>query len=359
MIFNRALQKEFGRIALPVFATLLAITLTTQMIRLLGQAAGGLVLSSSVLPLLGFSALNYLPVLLSLTLFISVLMALSRGYRDSEMVVWFSAGMPLTAWVSPVLKFAGPMVILIGVLSMALSPWAVQRTEEFRRQLDRRDDLARVEPGVFREASDAERVFFVEGVAGDETSVQNVFISSVRGGQLGILVSKRGFRESAPNGDRFIVLLDGRRYQGTPGSADYREMVFDRYALRVQSPEAGLVNAQSKSLPTSMLVKERTNANLAELLWRVGLPISALVLSLMAIPLSFVNPRASRAINLVFALLTYMIYSNLISMSQAWVSQGGLDFSVGWWMVHAAMLSLLVVLFWHRVQVGTLRRFSW
>jgi len=359
MIFNRALLKEFGSIALAVFATLFAITLTTQMIRLLGQAAGGLVLSSSVLPLLGFSALNYLPVLLSLTLFISVLMALSRGYKDSEMVVWFAAGMPLSAWGRPVLTFAGPIVMLIGVLSTVLSPWAVQRSEEFRRQLDRRDDLARVAPGVFREASDAERVFFVEGVAGDEKSVQNVFVSSVRDGQLGILVSKRGFRETSPNGDRFVVLLDGRRYQGTPGLANYRVMDFERYALRVDSPEAGLVHAQSKSMPTLMLIQDRTNENLAELLWRVGLPISALVLSLMAIPLSFVNPRASRAVNLVFALLTYMIYSNLLSMSQAWVSQGRLDFSVGWWVVHAAMLLLLLVLFWHRVQVGTLRRFIW
>jgi lipopolysaccharide export system permease protein len=357
MIFNRALLKEFGSIALAVFATLFAITLTTQMVRLLGQAASGLFLSSGVLLLLGFSALNYLPVLLSLTLFISVLMALSRSYKDSEMVVWFSAGLPLSTWVRPVLTFAFPIVILIGILSMVLSPWAVQQSEDFRRQMDKRDDLARVAPGVFREASDAERVFFVEGVAGEEAGVQNVFVSSLRGGQLGVLVSKRGFRETSLNGDRFVVLQDGRRYQGTPGLADFRLMDFERYALRIESREGGLVQAQSKSLPTVLLVQDRTNANLAELLWRVGLPISALVLALMAIPLSFVSPRASRANNLAFALLTYMVYSNLLSMSQAWVSQGRLGFSVGWWVVHAAMLFLLVVLFWHRAQVGTLRRF--
>lgn len=356
MIFKRVLLKEFGSIALAVFATLFAITLTTQMIRLLGQAAGGIVLSSSVLPLLGFSALNYLPVLLSLTLFISVLMALSRSYRDSEMIVWFAAGLPLTAWVRPVLTFAGPLVVLIGVLSMVLSPWAAQRSEDFRRQMDRRDDLARVSPGVFREASDAERVFFVEGIAGEEASVQNVFIASMRDGQLGILVSKLGYRETAPNGDRFVVLLNGRRYQGIPGSPDYRIMSFERYALRIESREAGTVQAQAKTLSTLTLLEDRTNANLAELLWRVGLPISALVLSLMAIPFSFVNPRASRSINLVFALLTYMIYSNLLSMSQAWVTQGRLSFDFGWWMVHFAMMILLAALLWHRVQVGALRR---
>ena len=353
MIFRRVLLKEFGNLALAVFTTLFAITITTQMIRLLGQAAGGVVLTSGVLPLLGFSALNYLPVLLSLTLFISVLMALSRSYRDSEMVVWFVSGVSLTAWVRPVIMFAGPIVILVALLSTILSPWATGKSEDFRRQMERRDDLSRVAPGVFREASESNRVFFVEAVAGDEVSVQNVFVSSVRDGQLGVLVSKRGYRESTPTGDKFVVLTNGRRYQGTPGLADYRVMDFDRYAILIEAHEEGVVQEQSKSLPTSALLQNPTNANLAELLWRVGLPISAFVLALMAIPLSFVNTRASRSINLVFALLAFMIYSNLISVTQAWVAQGRLGFGTGWWVIHAGMSVLVLVLFWRRVRVSS------
>jgi lipopolysaccharide export system permease protein len=353
VIFRRVLLKEFGNLALAVFTTLFAITITTQMIRLLGQAAGGAVLTSGVLPLLGFSALNYLPVLLSLTLFISVLMALSRSYRDSEMVVWFVSGVSLTAWVRPVIIFAGPIVILVALLSTILSPWATGKSEDFRRQMERRDDLSRVAPGVFREASESNRVFFVEAVAGDEVSVQNVFVSSVRDGQLGVLVSKRGYRESTPTGDKFVVLTNGRRYQGTPGLADYRVMDFDRYAILIEAHEEGVVQEQSKSLPTSALLQNPTNANLAELLWRVGLPISAFVLALMAIPLSFVNTRASRSINLVFALLAFMIYSNLISVTQAWVTQGRLGFGTGWWVIHAGMSVLVLVLFWRRVRVSS------
>lgn len=353
MIFQRALLREFGNLALAVFATLFAITLTTQLIRLLGQAASGVVLSAGVLPLLGFSALNYLPVLLSLTLFVSVLMALSRSYRNSEMVIWISAGLPLTAWIRPVLAFGGPIVVLIAALSMFLSPWAVERSDDFRRQMDRRDDVARVAPGVFREAADSERVFFVEAVTGEDASVQNVFISSMHEGQLGVMVSRRGFRETAPNGDRFVILLNGRRYQGAPGSGDYRVMDFERYALRIETREARVEQASPKALATMTLLQNRTNANLGELLWRIGLPLSALTLSLLAIPLSFVNPRASRSVNLVFALLTYMVYSNLVSMAQAWVSQGRVSFAFGWWVVHAAMISLLVILFWRRVSIGS------
>lgn len=352
MIFQRALIREFSNLALAVFATLFAITLTTQLIRLLGQAASGQVLTEGVLALLGFSALNYLPVLLSLTLFISILMALSRSYRDSEMVIWFSCGQALTAWIRPVLVFAMPLVLVIALLSMFLSPWALGMAENFRRQMQSRDDAARVTPGVFREAGNADRVFFVEGISGDELNVQNVFVAQTEKGQTSILVSQRGFRETAANGDRFVVLLNGRRYDGVPGSLEYKLMEFERYTIRVETPEASRAEASTKSQNTIALASDTSNNARAELLWRLGLPISAFTLALLAIPLSFVNPRASRSINLVFALLTYMVYANLVSIVQAWVAQGRVGFQIGWWSVHAMMLALLVLLMWSRLRIG-------
>ncbi len=350
-IFRRSLLREFGNLAVAVFATLFAITLTTQLIRYLGQAASGKLLSEAVLALLGFSALNYLPVLLSLTLFISVLMTISRSYRDSEMVIWFSAGLPLTAWVRPVLIFAAPLVFVIALLSLFLAPWANKQSEEYRRQLDSRDELSRIAPGVFRESANAERVFFVEGVAGDSGKVQNVFVASMQHGRLGVMVSRRGFTEAAANGDRFIVLADGRRYEGNPGEAEYRVMEFKRYAVRIETREAQSGQIPARALSTQTLLEEPHQGNLAELLWRIGLPLGALNLALLAIPLAFVNPRASRSTNLVFALLTYMVYSNLISVSQAWVSQGRISFHIGWWVVHVAMLLLLLALFYRRMSI--------
>ncbi len=353
LIFQRSLLREFGNLAVAVFSTLFAITLTTQLIRYLGQAASGKLPSEAVLALLGFAALNYLPVLLSLTLFISVLMAISRSYRDSEMVIWFSAGLPLTAWVRPVLFFAAPLVFVISLLSLFLAPWANDQSEAYRRQLDSRDELSRIAPGVFRESGNAERVFFVEGIAGDSGSVKNVFVSSVQHGRLGVMVSRRGFQETAANGDRFIVLADGRRYEGNPGEAEFRVMEFDRYAARIETREAKAGQIPARALPTQTLLQQPHQGNLAELLWRIGLPLAALNLALLAIPLAFVNPRASRSTNLVFALLTYMVYSNLISVSQAWVSQGKMSFHVGWWAVHLAMLLLLMALFYRRMSVNS------
>jgi lipopolysaccharide export system permease protein len=158
-----------------------------------------------------------------------------------------------------------------------------------------------------------------------------------------------------PNGDRFIVLEHGRRYEGTPGEAEYRVTEFDRYAARIETRENIEPESTHKNMSTWGLITHPTNLNLSELIWRVGIPLSSLVLVLLAIPMSFVNPRAGRSANLLFALLTYMVYSNLLSVSQARVAQGRLDFSLGVWMVHAGMVVLLVFLFAQRMQLIRLR----
>lgn len=348
MIFQRAALREFSQTAVTVFVALFAILMTTQLIRLLGQAAGGKVASEAVMALLGFGAINYLPVLLSLMLFIAILLTLSRSYRDSEMAIWFSAGLPLTAWVRPVMMFALPLVAAIATLSVFLSPWALSKSADYRNRMEHRDDVSQVSPGAFKESTHADRVFFVEAVPGDEGRVKNVFINSIQHGRLGVVVAAQGHVESAANGDRFLVLEKGRRYEGTPGTAAYRVMEFERYATRIEEKEAQGVEQNQKHMPVWELVRNPTPLNLGELLWRIGVPLSALNLALLAIPLSFVNPRAGRTNNLLFAMLTFMMYSNLISVSQAWVTQGKLPFEIGVWIVHVFMFVVLLLMFSRR-----------
>jgi lipopolysaccharide export system permease protein len=357
VIFDRALRREFNQVAGAIFVTLFTVLATTQSIRLLGNAATGKLASEAVFPLLGFSALNYLPVLLSLTVFLSVLLAISRQYRDSEMVVWFASGQPLTAWARPVLEFALPFVVIIAALSLLVSPWAVRESERYKARLSARDDAARIAPGAFKESGSGERVFFVENVAGDASSVQNVFVSAVQQGRLGVIVSRRGFVEIAANGDKFMVMQDGRRYEGDPGKLDFRIMEFDRYAVRVdQGGRRVEPESSPKQLDTAQLLAARSNPNKGEFLWRIGVPLSTITLALLAIPLAFVNPRAGRSVNLIFAFLVYLFYSNCISITQAWVAQGRVGFHSAWWMVHLAMAALLLLLFWRRLAVVSVPR---
>ena len=355
MIFHRALLREFASLAGAVFMTLFAIALTTRLIRLLGQAAGGQIPTDAVIAFLGFFALGTLPVLLSLTMFISVLITLTRSWRDSEMVIWFGSGLSLTAWLKPVMLFALPQIAVIAALSLVISPWAAEMGAQYVTRLQARDDVSRVKPGVFGETGNKERVYFVESISGDETAVQNVFVSSVQQQKSGVSMSRGGRTETAPNGDRFIVLEDGRRYEGAPGDEQYRVTEFQRYAARIETAESKEPQLSQKSMTTAQLLANPTPVNLGEVLWRVGIPVSAAILVLLAIPMSFVNPRAGRSVNLLFALFTYIVYSNLLSVSQARVAQGRMDFGIGVWLVHAAMIALLVFMFARRMQVIRLR----
>ncbi len=234
-IFQRALVREFANNGLLLFSVLLGIIVISQLIRFLGEAVSGRLAVEGVLAMLGFSAMNYLPVLLSISLFLSILLTLSRSYRDSEMVVWFGSGIGLTRWIRPVLVYALPVVSLIALLSLLLSPWALHKADEYKHGLESRDDVTAATPGTFRESKQADRVYFVDNAVLGSNRVGNIFVQSEQNGKLGTMMAKQGLQETKPNGDRFLVLLKGTRYEGTPGQRDYRVVEFDRYAVRIDS----------------------------------------------------------------------------------------------------------------------------
>jgi lipopolysaccharide export system permease protein len=348
-LFQRALVLEFAGNGMLIFATLFGIVVISQLIRFLSDAVSGKLAADGVVALLGFSALNYLPVLLSLSLFISILLTLSRCYRDSEMVVWFCAGIGLTRWIRPVLWYATPVVLV-------LSPWAMRKSEEYKSKLESRDEVATITPGIFHESNQSDRVYFVEKVDMDSGQIGNVFVRSVQNARLGTMVARQGFQETKPNGDRFLVLLNGTRYEGIPGERDYRIVDFERYAIRIDNVAAKQALPNVRTLPTPALWRNPTTWNLSELEWRLGLPISAAVLAFLAISLSYVNPRAGRSLNLVVAIVLYMLYSNMISVTSAWVGQGKLAPGIGLWGIHALILVITALLFYWRMTLFSWRR---
>ena len=353
MIFSRALYRELASAAGATFTVLFSVCITWTLIAILGRAAGGRVASGDVVALIAFQSLNYLPTVLTLTSFISVLVVLTRTYRDSEMVVWFASGQSLLRWIRPVLVFGIPMVLLVAVLSLFVTPWAKMKSTEFVQRFEKREDLKRVAPGQFRESSSADRVFFVEGSANGSTVVQNVFVNSLQGASNSVVVAKEGVIESDGKGGQFLVLKNGRRYQGVPGQADYQSMEFERYSMRVATkvPVLGTdvpLDAQS----TAMLLAVDNQYTRSELLSRISSPIVCLVLVLLAIPLGFVNPRAGSSANLILALLIFFTYNNLVKMVEASVKKDKLDFALAWWPLHLVVALIVVMLFAWRLNVN-------
>jgi lipopolysaccharide export system permease protein len=258
------------------------------------------------------------------------------------MVVWFTSGIGLTRWIRPVLGYAIPVTLVIALLSLVLSPWALTKADEFKRRLDSRDDVSAATPGAFRESKQADRVFFLEDVDTQKKRVGNIFVQSTQNGKEGTMVAKEGYQETAPNGDRFLIMLNGTRYEGVPG--------IEAAELRQEVPNL-------KAYPTLYLLQNPTAWNVSELEWRIGLPFSALILSLLAIPLSYVNPRAGRSLNLISAMVIYMFYNNMISVTNSWVARGKISVAAGMWGIHLLMFIVMLVLFYHRSSAAAWRRF--
>jgi lipopolysaccharide export system permease protein len=349
MIFRRSLVRELTATAIGLFVVLLGILFTNLVLRLLARAAGGAVAPEGILALLGFNALFYLNILLSVTVFLTVLLTLSRWYRDSEMIVWLTSGQSPTACLKPILWFAAPFFVAIVVLSLFLSPWAEQRKIEYERQLESRDEFALISPGLFREFKRASLVVFVDSFNTFDGTIRNIFLHSVEEGKNVTTVARSGSLQEMDNGDRFIVLHEGRRYEGKPGTADFRIVEFEKFGRRIEPVELRALPASTKAIPTSILVNTTGNIERAELFWRISVPISALMLTLLAMPLSYVNPRVGRSFNLIAAALLYMLYNNCLNIVQSFIAQGKLGFWAGLALPHLIAALVVFLLFSHQL----------
>jgi lipopolysaccharide export system permease protein len=349
MILERSLRRELAFTAAAVFMVLLTIILTTMMIRIVGFAASGEIDPRDVLVLIGLTVIGYLGVMLIVTMFVSILFVLTRWYRDSEMVVWFASGVSLTSLIRPIAQFATPIIVLVAFCAFVAWPWSNEQSKLVKERFAQRDEVSLLAPGQFRESPSSHRVFFIEGMSADSEHVNNVFVTSTENGKVNVIVSHQGHVETHANGDRFVVLENGRRYDGEPTRPDYRIMEFGRYGVRIES-HAVVDRPSPTSTPTLALLARPDRANLAELAWRAGLPLVAINLMLLALPLSYQNPRRSRTINLVMAVLIYLTYSNLLNLMQAWIEQGKLSFGVGLWALHALAAVIVALAFYIRLR---------
>ena len=347
-IFKKSLSHELISTAGGVFVILVGIIIAQRAGNLIRLAAKGILPNDAINTLLGFSLIRYMPMILSLSLFLAVLLTLTRWHRDSEMVVWFSSGLGLKSWIKPILAFAVPVIVVISLLSFLVMPWAIEKVEDYRVQLKSRDDLSSISPGVFKESSSGERVYFIESFDELGNVVKNIFVQTIQHQKTGVIVASEGSREKAENGDDFLVMKKGRRYEGKPNSAEISTTEFERYGIRVETKEVAREPNVANAKSTQALLNTASSSDKAELQWRLAIPVSAIILVLLAIPLSFVDPRAGRSLNLIFALVIYVIYNNILSIFQAWISQGRLSANIGLWPVHAFFAILVFYMFYRR-----------
>lgn len=345
MLFQKSLNRELTYTSIGVFSILFAILLSTQTINMLGRAARGLIAGDAIFALIGFWSIGFFPVLMILTIFVSVIVVMTRMWREQEMAVWMASGKSLADWIGPVMRFTVPLCLLVAIGTTVVEPWAAQRSKEYAETMKQREDMTALSPGIFKEAANGERVYFIESYSALSGATRNVFVQLTRQGEVSSIFAREGKLSFDAEGNRTLVLQDGRRYSGEPGSANYEVMEFKRYTLKVtEAAKQVRPPVDSEGKPTLDLLGSNDQADRAELAWRLSLPFCGIILALLAIPLSHYNPRAGHAYNLVFALGAYLLYQNLLWLLRDAIGSGKIGTALGILPAHLVMLALALLL---------------
>jgi lipopolysaccharide export system permease protein len=348
MLFDSTLRRDLLRTFGATLAVILTIVLTMFLIRTLGQAAVGRVSPQDVVLLLGFTALAHLPTMLSLSLFIAVVITLGRMYRESEMTIWFASGVGLLRFVRPVLRTFWPALLLVTLLLLVVWPWVNERSNALKERFEQRSDLSRVAPGQFQSSRDGKRVFFIERDGEDGRTGRNVFILTNSGDVESVTTARNGHIDNSAEAS-YLVLDKGQRNEHNQRTGEKTVSRFESY--RVQTGErartaSGVLPPKARS--TLLLLQEPDAKNRGELTWRVGLALGAANLLLLGLGLSAANPRRASNWNLLFALLSFVVYYNLINLSQAWVASGKLSMGSALAVIHGGALAMGLLLLWWR-----------
>ena len=340
MLFHSTIRKELARSFGATLVVLGTVVMTMMLIRALRLAAAGNFSPQDVMMVLGYTMLGHLPTLLTLSLFIASVSVLSRMYHESEMVIWFGAGRGLADVLKPTLRFAWPVLLGIGTLALLVWPWSNQQLQEMRARFEKRGDLERVAPGQFQESANGSRVFFIDKESADSKVASNVFIAASEHGKEAVTSARSG-RLSTIDGDRFLLLSDGQRLESDKNEPGLKISEFAVYGTRIDDKAmaaAGTAPAAARS--TRELLSDPTPINQGELAWRLGLLFAAVNLVLVSVGASSVNPRAGRSANLVFALLAFAVYYNLLNLGQSWIASGKVQFGPLMLMLHGGALAI-------------------
>ncbi|MFQ5609447.1 MAG: LPS export ABC transporter permease LptF [Woeseiaceae bacterium] len=353
-ILDRYIFREVATTWLGVTVVLLMILLTNQFARILGDVAKGKLPKDAAFDVIGLSAVQYLTILVPIGLFLSIMMAMGRLYRDSEMPAMLACRTGPAGIYRPVFWLILPLTVGVALLSIEIGPSALTAVDRIGAEARREADLASIEPGRFTEVGPDSAVVYGERVTPDGV-MENVFLQrQVEGGGVEVVIAERGEQVESEDPDiRLLVLYDGRRYEGIPGTSQFRVVEFSEHGIPYELPSLDPPDPAPRAMPVERLIGSADLDEVAELQWRLSVPLSTLLLGFLAVPLSRSRPREGRYGRLAVGLLVFIIYLNLLNAAKAWIEQGIVGPAVGLWWVHAVILSLTLGLLtlqngWHK-----------
>jgi len=306
--------------------------------RVLGQAAENEYGRGVVFNLIALGAIMNLSIIVPVGLLLAVVLTLGRMYHDSEMAALQACGFGPTRLLVPLYCFAAVIALGLAWLVFVQVPQADAQVQMLRTSAIKEAQFGQLDAGRFRSFSGGDAVFYAERVD-QEGVLHNVFVQRETAGRIEVALAETATYSKASQGTHLVTLFNGRRYEGVPGKQDFRVIEFREHGIPIAAPAETVTLTDPDTKPTRALLGSKAPSDIAQLQFRTSTPLMALVLTLIAVPLSRLRPRQGRYARVGFAIVVYFVYSNLLSAAKIWIEKGDLPPVLGVWWVHAAALA--------------------
>lgn len=334
----RCLARELALLFVGVFAVLLVVGLGGRFLGFLQQAAAGRFAAETLWLLVALRVPEFVQLTVPFALFVALLLAFGRLHAENEYVALLGAGASPGRVLRWVLSIALPLALAVAALSFVATPEArrAYRALSVAQLLDSEVDA--VVPGAFQIHSRG-RASYVQAVDEETKALLGVFMAQRQGPRSMTMWAARGRQHRSPTtGSRFLVLEEGVRYEGVPGTGDYREVRFRRLGQRLRR-QALPPGDDARSAPTRSLALDDPR-QAAELESRLAPPLMVLASAMLAVGAARPRPRAGRFSRLLPGVGLFLGYYLLLVLAQDAAADGVLPPHVGVLGVHALALLL-------------------
>ncbi|SIT07173.1 LPS export ABC transporter permease LptF [Neptunomonas antarctica] len=347
MIIFRYLSRQIMMSTIAVSTVLTMLIVSGRFIKYLSYAAAGELSPEFVFQSVAYRIPGMLVLILPLGLFLGVLLAYGRMYLESEMVVLNASGVSGRRLSMYALGPAVGIAFMVGLLGMYISPLCWKQVEVIYAKQSEKSELDSLSPGRFQSLSGGSRTSYISGIKEGGKELELIFVSErdAQSGQLRVVLAESGKQVviNPDTGDRFVVLKNGYRYEGVPGQADYHEIKYAEYGFLMPRSNGNLRPSGIESMTFSELLSKPQPRYQAELHWRLSMPLLALIITLIAVPMSKTNPRQGRYAKLIPSILLYMLYLTLLTSAKGVIDEGEASVSL-LWLIHGAFFLLAMSL---------------
>ncbi|MGI9283046.1 MAG: LPS export ABC transporter permease LptF [Endozoicomonas sp.] len=361
-ILFRYLAKEMLKVTFAVTGIVLLIIMSGRFVNYLAQAANGSLNADFLFAIMGYRMPEFLVMIIPLGLFLGIIMAYGRLYVENEMTVMGACGVSQGQLLRMTMIPALGVMIVVALLSTMVAPWGIKKVETILSQQDSMTEFDTLVPGRFQKFEGANRVTYTESLTDDNQLLEKVFIAhqSTDSGssEMSLVLAESGrISTTEEAGQRYLILTDGYRYDLTPGAQKVRVTQYETYGIRMEESAVADEISKEQALPTETLIGSDNTSYIAELQWRISLPLLIPIIVLLAVPLSKVNPRQGRFAKLLPGVLLYLLYLALLISARGMVDDGRISPQLGVWWVHGLYLLLgLIFYFQEPVQVMIAKR---